>query len=133
LSTWTFDSSLTLVGCGVDAEQIHRFDKFSEGKKPWPFVYSVREIAHHRSLPLPSRGYCASFCCKEAVLKALQQSFHFPDCELFYDPGKAVQSLRFPESFLRQHGLTGGEARIDSPAAEEMRAVVYLFGARGRA
>ena len=133
MSTWTFDSPLPLVGCGVDAEQIHRFDKFLEGKKPWPFVYSPGEIAHHRSLPHPSRGFCASFCCKEAVLKALQHSFHFPDCELFFDPEKTVQPLRFPAAFLRQNDLAGGEARIDSPVAEEMRAVVYLFGTRGRA
>jgi phosphopantetheinyl transferase (holo-ACP synthase) len=126
-STWTSESPLRLIGCGVDAERPARFEKLRDAERPWHLVYSEREVAHVRGLRDQALGYCAAFCCKEAVVKALGESFPFPECEAFFEPEQGV-TLRLSPRLARKSGVRASEVRLSRPAAEEIVAVVYLFG-----
>ncbi len=82
-----------IVGCGIDTEEISRFDKYIadiEVSGFVKFVFTDREIENYRSnyrqyMPL-------GFCCKEAVFKAIENSWttsdvHWQDIELLINPG----------------------------------------------
>lgn len=126
-STWTFESPLRLIGCGVDAERPSRFEKLRDVERPWHLVYSEREGRHVRTLADQALGYCAAFCCKEAVMKALEEAFPFPECEVFYEPDRGVKVALSPR-LARRSGVRATEVRLSHPAPDELLAVVYLFG-----
>ncbi len=126
-STWTSESALPLIGCGVDAERPERFEKLGATTKPWRLVYSEREVAHASGLPDPALAYCAAFCCKEAVVKALEESFPFPECEVFFTPG-GTASIRLSDRLAAERGVAAAEARLSGPRDGELTAVVYLYG-----
>ena len=60
-----------LLGAGIDAERIERFEKLASGGRVWRHVYSPRETGHLAAQPLAAHAFCAAFCAKEAVCKAL--------------------------------------------------------------
>lgn len=126
-STWTFETGRRLIGCGVDAERPARFEKLVGEKTPWHLVYSEREVAHVRGLPNQALGFCAAFCCKEAVVKAVEDSFPFSECEVFYEPD-GTANLSLSSRFSQEWGVQAADVRISRPTDEEVVAVVYLFG-----
>jgi phosphopantetheinyl transferase (holo-ACP synthase) len=126
-STWTSESVLRLIGCGVDAERPARFEKLGVATKPWHLVYSDREVSHVRGLPDQALGYCAAFCRKEAVVKALEGSFPFSECEVFYQPD-GTATLCLSQRLAQEWGVRASEVRLSRPTDEELVAVVYLFG-----
>ncbi len=80
-----------VVGCGIDTEERSRFDKYLDDISNSGFVkmiYTNREIVNYRSnyrkfIPI-------SFCCKEAVFKALGDSWmtspvQWKEIELIFD------------------------------------------------
>jgi len=88
--TWNYNHHYKFASCGVDAERIDRFLSITRGSDfPMPFVFSAREAKYIQKLANPERGFCASFCCKEALFKALSASYNFPECEFFMDEVKS--------------------------------------------
>ncbi len=82
-----------IVGCGIDTEEISRFDKYLadiENSGLIKLVFTDREIEnyrfnYHKCIPL-------SFCCKEAFFKAIENSWttssvHWRDIELLFSRG----------------------------------------------
>ena len=127
--TWHCRSASRLLACGVDAERIERFEELSGRELPWPMVFSPGEASHNRGLPDPAEGFCAAFCCKEAVFKAIEQPFRFTDCELLLDPGRPDQALRLSPGLCGRLGIAASSARILHPRRGELAAVVYLWSA----
>jgi len=79
-----------IVGCGIDTEELSRFDKHLADVENSGFVklvFTEREIENYKSnfgqfIPL-------GFCCKEAVFKAVGDSWttspvHWQDIELLF-------------------------------------------------
>jgi phosphopantetheinyl transferase (holo-ACP synthase) len=97
---------------------------------PLPMVFSRKEVVHIRTLPDKALGFCSSFCCKEAVFKALGVPFNFTECELFFIPGQQLQ--RPVLSFSQQNALLVSDctAGFFSPQTGEQVVVVHLFGRR---
>jgi phosphopantetheinyl transferase (holo-ACP synthase) len=93
-------------------------------------VFSRKEVEYIRTLPDQALGFCSSFCCKEAVFKALGSPFSFTECELFYLPGqplhRPVLSFAQPDGIL----VTDCTAGFFSTRTGEQVAVVHLFGRR---
>ncbi len=82
---WSFDCKDSLISCGIDAEIIKRFRKWSGNPEdPPPFIYSEREREHVFSFNDPAKPLCVSFCCKEALFKALARPYNFNKCEMLY-------------------------------------------------
>lgn len=129
LLAWRYDAAETLLGCGVDAEEIHRFTRFLDDPDRYALIFSAREHLHNRALGQPLDGYCASFCCKEAVFKALEKPFHFSECELFYTPQQVVQELCLSAEMRRSFGIRRAMVWVHRHVVTELSAVVHLFGA----
>ena len=126
--TFSFNTSLHLIGCGVDGETIARFSPFLTEDHPFPFVFSPEEIAHARSLDDPATGLCAAFCCKEAVLKAIGKPINYTDCRFFYEVEKEVQKPVFSASDDFSI-IADSQVRIISGSPGELVAIVHLFSA----
>jgi phosphopantetheinyl transferase (holo-ACP synthase) len=130
LLTFSSESDRTLIGCGVDGETVARFSRYADQDDPLPMVFSRKEVEHIRTLPDKALAFCSSFCCKEAVFKAMGAPFNFTECELFYLPGQPLQRpvLSFPPA----NGIliTDCTAGFLSTRAGEQVAVVHLYGRR---
>jgi phosphopantetheinyl transferase (holo-ACP synthase) len=114
----------------VDAETISRFSRYADQNDPLPMVFSQKEVQHIRNLPDKALGLCSSFCCKEAVFKALSAPFNFTECELFYIPGRQLQRPVLSFSQMGDVLITDCTANFFSIKAEEQVVVVHLFGRR---
>lgn len=95
-----------------------------------PMVFSSAEREHIRALPDQAEAFCASFCCKEATLKALGRPFQFTSCELYYQPGHALQRPVISASDRTLAHILDSTVRFFQPFSGEMVAVVHLFGRR---
>jgi len=144
---WLLDTGLKLFACGVDAERISRFEKLVGESRPWPLVFSAREAAHARKTKNPAEALCAAFCCKEALFKALERPFSFPECEVLdsFRRGKvrsgAVRryelcpyghttnagALKLSREIRRRFGIRRAIVRILRPAPGELAAVVHVL------
>ncbi len=118
---------MRLAGCGIDAEQLDRFQKFADGARPWPFVYSDREIAHDRSLPWPAAGFCAAFCCKEALYKALSAPYTFTECELLAEWEDDAPRLHLSATLRAQYTIADTAVRLRWTPWRECVAEVHVF------
>ena len=127
---WREEGPGPLLACGLDAELIGRFAKLAGSERPWPQIFSEREAAHAAGLADTPEGLCASFCCKEALLKALEETFPYPECELLYEPGRDVQELLLPAGMIERHRITFARARFLPCPAGELAVAVCLFGER---
>lgn len=121
-----------LIGVGVDAERIGRFEKLAAGGTAWRHVYSSREAEHLAAQPQSALAFCAAFCAKEALCKALGSAYPFRECECLHLPGLAELELSLSPGLKERHGL--GRARVRFHAAyppERGECVVeaHLFGA----
>lgn len=124
----TFKSTGRLLGCGIDAESIDRFSRWEhDGIDPSPFIFSPRELEHYSSLADRSTGLCVSFCCKEAVYKALEHPYNFCDCELLWEPTRKKYSITFTDEFLSHHHICDPVAFIDILDSGECIVEVFLF------
>jgi phosphopantetheinyl transferase (holo-ACP synthase) len=133
--TWSFEETLTLLACGIDSERIGRFRDWTSGADAAPaWIFSGAEREHFLALAEPSRGCCASFCCKEAVLKALGEPFDYRACELLYHPGDRVQEIRLDRELAARHGVGRSTAVIlvNALDEEEMIVAAYLFAGEER-
>jgi phosphopantetheinyl transferase (holo-ACP synthase) len=129
-STWTFEASGSLLGCGVDAEKVERFraDGSPDGE-PWRLIFTEGEVQHCRTLPDPALGLCAAFCAKEATLKSVGVAIDYRSCELLFLPEREEQDLHLSSEFCAEHGISGAVARVvlnDEP--RECVVTVCLFG-----
>ncbi len=91
-------------------------------------VFSARELEHARSLADPARALCAAFCCKEALFKALDTMFEYPECELLFDPDSERQRLLLDPGLVRDQGIVSSVACIRPWGEAECLGVVYVFG-----
>jgi phosphopantetheinyl transferase (holo-ACP synthase) len=101
-----------LAGVGVDAERVERFAKLAAGGSRWRHVFSLGEAEHLSSLPHPALAYCAAFCCKEAVLKALGERYPFTECECRFAPGSLEPAIALSPALLGRYGLAAAHARF---------------------
>lgn len=125
--TFSSESSLRLLGCGVDAERIGRFVGLSV-RDAWPLVFTPNELSHIRFLPDQAEGFCASFCFKEAFFKAIGEPYNFTECELLLEPEALIQPHTISVELCGQYGIRDSEVRILRPASGELLALVHLFG-----
>lgn len=130
-STWNFDSDLSLIGCGIDAENIHRFARILQDDFPqFPLVFTKREIQFILKTPFPEKSMCACFCCKEAVFKALGEPYNFIECELFPDFNQDFNKIHLSPAILKKNQIKKSFCVI-KPAIgnnEELVVLAYLFG-----
>ena len=129
--TWNYNTPSKLTGCGIDAERIERFDSFvSSVEYPMPFVFSGEEVKHFNQLPDPSKGFCAAFCSKEALFKAVSEHYNFSECELFLSGKHTWQTLKLGDALHKQFGIDFAKVRLEFfefPSYKECLATVYLF------
>ena len=128
--TWTFNSRLALVSCGIDSEHVARFYKWEKaGKNILPFVYTPKERTHCRGLADPAKGLCAAFCVKEALCKALERPYDFTDCEFLY--AGTLQNSLFALSGKIAPRMRNIQAcaKLLMPVKGQVTAIVYLFSA----
>jgi hypothetical protein len=129
-SRWISSPPRRLRLCGVDAEKIERFSRLSRAKgHPMPFVFSAQEMYFCRSLPDPCVGLCASFCCKEAVFKALGRPYDMAQCRLLYRSGQALQPVHVGIALRDEFGLSEARAlvRRGRTGSGELVVAVYLY------
>jgi len=132
-STWSCESAFALLGCGIDAEQIARFDpRGGAGPAPLVAVFSAEEMSHCRSLPRPAEGLCAAFCAKEALFKAVGRPYDYAQCELLLDPERGVQALQLAPSLRRELGIAATDLRLEWRPEGHCVATVLVFGEKGR-
>lgn len=91
-------------------------------------VFSADERRYISSLSNPAEAFCASFCCKEALLKALGYSFPFPCCELHYKSEIAVQRPLLYREIKIPENVEDCTVRFFQPFQGEIVAVLHLFG-----
>ncbi len=117
-----------MVGCGVDGETISRFSSHVAQPAPLPMVFSPQEVEHIKKLADPEIGFCAAFCCKEAVFKALGKPIDFVECELFYNPEQSIHRpiLSFQRDTISE--ISDCTVRFFHDRSDELVAVVHLFG-----
>lgn len=94
----------------------------------WGDVFSPRELTHARAAGDGARALCASFCAKEALLKALRTPFSPVECELCYEPGDERQELGLSWTLRHEHGIAEAQVRVSFSADGECRTLVHLFG-----
>jgi phosphopantetheinyl transferase (holo-ACP synthase) len=97
----------------LDAERIDRFQECCgpEGE-PWSRLFTEREVKHNQKLEDPAFGFCASFCIKEAVLKAVGVPIDYQQCELLLCPDEELQNIHLAPEFSDEHGIDGAVARV---------------------
>ena len=113
----------------MDCEEIARFAPMLAAEAhPMPLVFTRAEVDHARTAPFPARALCASFCAKEAVLKALNAPYDFTDCELFLSPDDTAD-LRLAPALMAERGVGAAEVEIcDVEEADgAVMVVVVLF------
>lgn len=128
--TWSFEETKRLLACGIDSERIERFRAWASGTDEAPgWIFSEGERKHFAALAEPARGCCASFCCKEALVKALGEPFDYTACELFYNPEERVHEIRLDRELAAKYGVGKSIAVALTSALdeEEMIVVAYLF------
>jgi len=108
-----------VLGIGLDAEQVARFEKLAAGDKPWRHVYSAREAAHLAAQPQAARAFCAAFCCKEALCKALGEAYSFPQFECLYRSGAPGQEFVLAPGLKERHGIDEVRVKIDTQFLDE--------------
>jgi len=128
LLTSNFESPLPLIGCGIDAESVDRFRRYDLRDNPLPMVFSSDEISHIRSLSDRALGLCASFCCKEALFKALGKPYTFNQCHLFYEPHTDLHHPTLSLTTDQLPEIGDCTIRFLHPRPGELVAVAHLFG-----
>jgi len=108
-----------LAGVGIDAERIERFAKLAAGAPRWRHVYSQAEADHLASLDRAQLRFCAAFCCKEAVLKALGERYPFTECECGFQPGSFEPAIVLSPALLGRYALAGARVRFHERFPEE--------------
>ncbi len=126
-SIWTFNLTGPLIGVGIDAESSGRFSGFGPNDHPLPLVFSEREALHCDGLPDAARGYCASFCAKEAFFKAVRVPMDPRACRLLWDPASEVQELELDPALAAETGVISAWARV-SWADDECVVEVLVIG-----
>lgn len=126
--TFNSESDFPLIGCGIDGETIARFSHLVDQDEPLPMVFTPGERDHARSSTSPAEAFCAAFCCKEALLKALGRPYDFTSCELLYNPDEGVQQpVLSPSDQILVH-VTDCQVYFPRCGEGDLVAVVHLFG-----
>jgi phosphopantetheinyl transferase (holo-ACP synthase) len=116
-----------LLGAGIDAEQVARFQRVAATPAGWDVAFAADEIAYALSQPEPARALCAAFCCKEALFKCLRQPFNYPECVLHYQPGQRDYELELNGQLAQKLGPAQAHAAVwPEDEGREMVAVVLL-------
>jgi phosphopantetheinyl transferase (holo-ACP synthase) len=104
--------TMLFAGVGVDAEEVRRFEKLAVGAARWRLVFTPREAEHLAAQPRPAVAFCAAFCCKEAVCKALGERYPFVECECRFAPGGRVAEVELAPALRERHGVGGIRMRL---------------------
>lgn len=127
--TWIFKSSNDLISCGIDSENIPRFKRMlNVPENPLPLIYTTKESEYNYKLSRPELGFCACFCFKEALYKAIGGDYEYDECELFLDPNRVSQKLVFKRGFLNRYGIKKARGLFYKINGNECTFVLYLLG-----
>jgi phosphopantetheine--protein transferase-like protein len=103
-----------IIGCGIDIEELSRFEKYFKGTKDLPQlikdIFTEEEIKNNIKYN-PLLNFILGFSCKEAVFKSFGQSW--TNSEIFW---KDIEFL-VTENVLDQK-KTGHEIRLNNYALE---------------
>ena len=125
----SFKTSATLLGCGIDSEQIERFARLElEGTEPPSLIYSRNEIDHCLNLPDSFIGFCAAFCCKEALFKALKEPYDFTCCELLWVPSQKQFQCNLAEKLSKQYKIKNNRVNVEITSDNDCVVSLYLLG-----
>ena len=128
----SFEVATPLLGTGIDAEQIARFQRVAATPAGWDIAFAPAEIDHALRQAEPARALCASFCCKEALFKCLRQPFNYPDCVLYYHPGQRDYELQLSGRLGQEFRQARAHAAVwTEDEGREVVAVVLLASSRG--
>ncbi len=120
-------SQAPLLSTGIDIECIDRFaDLEQDPGHPMPFVFTEQEIAHARGLADPRQGLCASFCCKEALFKALGEPYEFTDCELLWHTDRQSASPTLSPELMARYRIDQVHAKIQPNPLDHRELVVAV-------
>jgi phosphopantetheinyl transferase (holo-ACP synthase) len=131
--TWSYNTTLDLVGCGVDCETADRFTELAEASLPMPFVFTKREIERARCHEDGALLLCLSFAGKEALFKAAGRPYDLAACEMLLDvdeEASVVEGELVLKRGLKQD-LNGSRATfrgfLPAPPSREVTAIVHLY------
>ncbi len=123
----SFDLAAPLLGAGLDAERVERFQRVAASPAGWEFAFAPSELSEALRQPDPARALCAAFCCKEALFKCLRQPFNYPECVLHYRSGQRDYELGLSGRLGEDLRLAQAHAAVwPEDDGREMVAVVLL-------
>lgn len=125
LSTQSFSSDMQLKGCGVDIENIDRFNNWAE--EPPPFIYSPKEIELLPTFTDKLVYLCSVFCIKEALFKALQKPYNFNECIVEKLEFGQMHNLQFESGFTSLNNFSYGSYLLEKYSKRLIIGEVYLF------
>ncbi len=126
---WRVKGDEVLIGCGIDSEHIARFAKWgTDREEASPFVFSEKELEYCFTLDDPAIGLCTSFCCKEALYKALEQPYDFTSCEFFWHPSLKKHQLILDDELRNRHLISKIKTELEITSQGECIIVIYLIG-----
>ena len=116
----------SIVACGVDIEELARFDKYLEYLDGVPgflgLVFTGEEIVQNISLS-PHLSFPLGFSCKEAVFKAFGKSWTnspigWKDVELFFDDPENLEDCEvrlsgYAKTLFEEMGCTKLEVSFE--------------------
>jgi len=108
-----------LAGVGIDAERIERFARLAAGAPRWRHVFSPGEAEHLAAQPRAEIAFCAAFCCKEALLKALGERYPFTECECRFQPGSVEPGIALSTALQERFALAGARVRFHGRFPDE--------------
>jgi phosphopantetheinyl transferase (holo-ACP synthase) len=124
---WRFKAPGSLHGCGIDSEQIGRFEQWNQADTTVDsLIYAPQELDHCRTLSDPRCGLCAAFCCKEALAKAVETLYDFTQCRLLWLPGRSEHHLMLDAQLAREFNIVHAVVRVRM-ARNVCTAAVFIF------
>ncbi|MCU0663734.1 MAG: 4'-phosphopantetheinyl transferase superfamily protein [Myxococcota bacterium] len=123
-STWSSEPGLTLLGIGIDIEEIARFDGLDLAGHPLPFVFTPAELRQVRTSERPGEHLCIIFATKEALHKALGAPYDYTKCEVATSDQGASLSLG---SLAAQHGIGATRVRVARSLNRNEEVIVEVY------
>ena len=122
---FSIDNAATLISCGIDIENSDRSKKWV-GAFP-TFIYSESEIKQFLKLDNPQEIMSASFSLKEALFKAVQKPYNFPECELLEFSTDELLELNFSDTFKEEYQISFANYTIKKSNYNEIIVTLFLF------
>ena len=130
-STWTSDERATLLGVGIDAERVDRFERSRPTGNPLPLVFSDREVEHATVSSEPAAALCAAWCFKEALFKALGRPFDPREAEWLAGDQPGSGEVRLSGEIRLEFRAEEVSVRVLFPEPGECVTIVHVYREAG--